>query len=315
MPFLPRLAVFCLLSATSLAALASAEEEPVKAADATGPAAAEKYLLKYKFQQGTQLRWQVEHRALVRTTVSGTSQTAETLSDSVKVWQVSKVDDEGRATFVHSVQSVDMRQKLTGRQEVRYNSQVDKTPPPGFEDVAKSVGVPLSVITLDTQGNIVSRQEKRPQSSVNQGQITIPLPTKEVAVGEQWAFPYDVDVPLQGGGVKQVKTRQRFTLEGVKDDVATIRVETQILTPIHDPAVESQLIQRESNGLVQFDIDAGRVIAQQTDIDKRVVGFQGEASSMHYVMRFVEKLLPEAAQTARSPRPTAAGPALPPKRK
>ena len=62
----------------------------------------------------------------MRTTVSGTTQTAETRSESVKLWEVKEVDETaGQATFVHSVESVDMRQSVSGRQDVHYNSETD----------------------------------------------------------------------------------------------------------------------------------------------------------------------------------------------
>ena len=44
-------------------------------------------------------------------------------------------------------------------------------------------------------------------------------------------------------------------------------------------------------GEVKFDIEAGRVVGQQMDIDKRILGFAGPTSSMHYIMRMEEKLL------------------------
>ena len=115
-------------------------------------------------------------------------------------------------------------------------------------------------------------------------------------VGHTWSLPQDIDIPLETGGVKRIKAIQQFTLEDVKTGVATIRVSTEILTPITDPAIESQLVQRESAGRVRFDIDAGRILGQQMDIDKHVVGFRGEASSIHYVNRFSEQLLPETGQ-------------------
>ena len=128
--------------------------------------------------------------------------------------------------------------------------------------------------------------------------MTIPLPEEPVAVGHTWSIPQEIDIPLEGGGVKKVKAVQQFVLEEVKTGVATIRVSTEVLTPITDPAVESQLVQRESAGRVRFDIDEGRVLGQQMDIDKHVVGFRGEASSIHYVNRFSERLVPEPARTA-----------------
>ena len=131
--------------------------------------------------------------------------------------------------------------------------------------------------------------------------MTVPLPENEVAVGESWSFPHDTSVRQKDGSTKQVKTRQKFTLTEVDKGIATIRVETDVLTPIRDPALEAQLIQHVTDGTVRFDIAAGRVVGQQTDIDKRVVGFQGEASSMHYVTRFSEELMREQPRH-RQPR-------------
>ncbi|NUQ63321.1 MAG: hypothetical protein HUU20_12650 [Pirellulales bacterium] len=275
-----------------------------RADEAEKTSAGEKYTLRYKFSPAETIRWEVVHRAKIRTTVSGTTQTAETVSSSVKVWRVTGVDDAGAATFENMVDSVDMSQKLTGRAEVRYNSQSDKEPPPGFENVAASLGVALSVITMDDRGKIVQRQQKQNKAatSENEGQITIPLPEQPIAAGETWSFPYDVDVPLPNGTIKKVKAQQKYTLTEVKEGIAFIEVTTQILTPIHDPAVEAQLIQRESHGTVKFDVEAGRVVGQQMDLDRRVVGFRGEASSLHYVMRFTEDLITgQEAKTASRP--------------
>lgn len=300
--------VGCCLVLCGLWSQAGLADAGPSGADATADRAeapAAKYLLRYKFRPGETIRWEVEHRASVRTTVSGTTQTAETVTNSIKAWQVSKVEPDGRATFVQRVESVDMRQKLTGRQEVRYNSLADKKPPLGYEDVAKAVGVPLAVITLDAQGNVVRREEKRPKPTANPGYLTIPLPTDAVPVGHRWSLPADIQVTLKDGRVKKVKTRQQFVLSEVAEGLATIQVETHVLSPVDDPAVEAQLIQSKSNGSVRFDIESGRVVAQQSDLDERVHGFQGEASTLHYATRFTEKLLPEAPGAAR--RPTAAG--------
>lgn len=259
---------------------------------------ADKYTLRYKFQPGETIRWEVGHRSKVRATVSGSTQTTETSSNSVKVWRVTDVQSDGTVTLEHSVEWVDMRQKLTGRDEVRYDSRVDAKPPVGFEDAAKSVGVTLSVVKMDARGKVLHRERRHPKEqpqtaepSQQEGWMTIPLPHEPVPVGHTWSLPLDMDVPLPGGTVKKVKAVQQFTLEEVKTGVATIRVSTDILTPITDPAVESQLVQRESAGKVRFDIDNGRVLGQQMDTDKHVVGFRGDASSIHYVNRFSERLL------------------------
>jgi hypothetical protein len=262
------------------------------AADAT------KYTLRYKFKPGETLRWEVEHLSKVRATVSGSTQSTDTASLSLKAWRVKEVKPDGSATFEHRVEWVDMRQTLTGRKEVHYDSRTQSTPPAGFESAAKSVGVPLSIVTIDARGKVIHREEvkakpnaaPRKSSPQTEGWMTIPMPEKPVAVGESWSLPEDIDVPLEGGAIKKVKAVQQFELQGVKDGVASIHVSTDILTPV-DPAVESQLVQHASEGVVRFDIDAGRILSQQMDIDKSVVGFRGDASSIHYVNRFSERLV------------------------
>jgi hypothetical protein len=270
-------------------------------------AESEKFTLRYQFHPGETIRWEVEHRSNVRTSVSGHTKTTETLTTSVKVWRVQEVRPDGAATFVHSVERGEWRQKLTGRPEVRYNSQTDAKPPVGFETVARSIGVPLSVVTMDAQGKVLHRERRDTKSPASaptnnmaqpEGWMTIPLPVEPVPAGHTWSFPQDIDVPLETGGIKRVKAIQQFTLEGVKTGVATIRVATEILTPITDPAIEARVVEREVAGRVRFDVDAGRILGQQMDIDKHVVGFRGEASSIHYVNRFSEQLMPEPAKTA-----------------
>ena len=164
------------------------------------------------------------------------------------------------------------------------------------------LGVPLSVISLDVQGKVLERKSYPLKAAVaGEGEITVPLPEGPIAVGQQWSQPHDIELTLSKGGVRKIKSRQTFALEGVKTGVATIRVETQILSPIHDPAIEAQLIQYQSSGTVRFDLDAGRILGQQMDVDRGVVGFRGEASSIHYLTRFTEEFLSADAAVAARP--------------
>ena len=137
----------------------------------------------------------------------------------------------------------------------------------------------------------------------NENWVTVPLPREPVPIGHTWSIPQEIDVPLEGGIVKRVKAIQQFTLEEVKTGVATIRFSTDILTPVTDPVIESQLVQRESMGKVRLDIDEGRILSQQIDIDKHVVGFRGDASSIHYVNRFSERLAPGAQDGGKTEPP------------
>lgn len=276
---------------------------------AKAPSAA-KYILRYKFKPGETLRWEVVHRARVETAIAGVSQTVDTYSKSIKVWRVTEVAPDGSATFENSVEHVEMRQKSSGRMERHYNSQTDKNPPPDFRDVAQSVGVPLWAITLDPLGKIVKRQIlKAKPGTETQGQITLPLPKDPVAAGQTWTLTYDTELAGNDGTVKRVKIQQSFTLEGVEGNVATIRVSSQVLSPIRDPALEALLVQREPSGRVRFDIAKGKVIEEEMDIDKEIVGFAGKASTMHYRTRLTEKYLDSAGAGDSGAEATASRPA------
>lgn len=282
---------------------------PAVCAEDPPAAASEKYDLKYKFRAGETVRWKVEHRAKIRTTVSGTTQTAETESHSVKLWTIKQLGAKtGNIEFVHSVESILMKQRLSGRQEEVYDSTKDSAPPLAFQEVAKSVGVPLSQVRIDSQGRVIERVNHSSQAGGNDSQIAVPLPEQPIAVGETWSLPTEVELKLDSGAVKKVQTRQQFTLEEVKNGVAVIRTETIILTPVRDPALEAQLVQRQSAGTIRFDIERGRVLSQELSQDKQVVGFRGEASALNYEARFKETLLSDGDLASR-PK---AGPEPPP---
>ncbi|MBN2023119.1 MAG: hypothetical protein JW809_10030 [Pirellulales bacterium] len=261
------------------------------------------YLLRYKFTQGETLRWDVVHRGRIDATVSGSTKTTETVSKSIKAWRVKEITPDGSAVFEHSVEYVDMWHRLTDCAPVRYDSRKDAKPPRAFEQAAQRVGKPLCQITLDNRGKILGRKELIVgPAKVSEGEITMPLPEDPVAVGQTWSEKHDVTVPLETGGVKKILTLQKYALKDVRTGVATIEVATQILTPIDDPAIEAKLIERGSRGTVRFDVDAGRVLSQRMDLDKRVVGFRGAGSALNYLTRFTEQLLPVEGGLARRDR-------------
>jgi len=260
--------------------------------------AGRKYDLRYKVSAGETIRYKVLHLATIETRIRGVTQTAKSRSASTKAWKVTGVDAQHGFTFVHSVEDIDMWNQISGIQEVRYNSKTDKKPPLGYEDAAASVGVPLTVATVDAYGKLLKRENKRRQFGQG-GQLLVPLPPHEVKIGDKWFYPYEVIVKLRSGQIKRIKLHEQYRLESVKTGVATISVETQVLTPLKDPEIESQLVQRLTSGTIKFDIDAGRVLSRQLDQDKVVIGFSGPESFMKCLARLTEELLPADARTAR----------------
>jgi hypothetical protein len=267
------------------------------------------YQLQYKFRRGEEIRTKVAQVSTIETTIAGSTQTTEMKSYSTKLWRITEVEQSGAMTLENLVENVDMRNQMSGRQEVRYNSQTDAAAPPGYEDVAKSIGKVLSIVTIAPTGAVLKREDKgRRPAAEQRGSLLVPLLPKEpIPIGHVWSVSTDVDVATDDGGARPIKTRQRYELERVEKGVATIAVETQILTPTSDPKIRVQLIQRLSKGHIRFDTEAGRILSQQTDLDERVLGFSGAESSMHYVARFTEELLPatgkSVAADTKAPHP------------
>src|SRR5262245_8266355 len=171
------------------------------------------YPLAYKFAAGDEIRTKVVHLVTVETTIKGVNQTASTRSVSTKLWKIARIEPTGNIVFEHSVEDVNMWQNVTGREETRYNSTTDKTPPPGHEHIAASLGKVLSVITMDRNGRILSRDDKQQQFNPGIGDLTVPFPSEPVKAGGTWSIPNEVRVSLEDGTVKKVSTRQRYKLE------------------------------------------------------------------------------------------------------
>lgn len=278
--------VVALLLVGLISAANSARAEQAASAPASGT-----HLLRYKFALGDVLRYDVRHATNVRTTIDNSTQQAESESESVKVWKVTDVLPNGEMEFLHVVDSVKMTNQVPDRPANVYDSRTDAKPPRGFEQVAQAVGVPLSLVRIAADGTVTHREEKHPQPPTSPDMpITLQLPKEPIAVGEKWSQPYDVSAQRQSGAKLQVHTRRVCKLRQVKSGVAVIDVEYQILSPV-DPFVRSQLVERLTEGTVRFDLERGRILEQEHNVDKRVLGFAGKASSMHFVARTQERLI------------------------
>jgi len=259
------------------------------------------YRLAYQHKAGDLMRTRVVHLATVETKIKGVAQTTKSRTVSTRLWNIRDVDAQGNITFDHSVERVEMWNSIEGRQEVHFDSAVDKNPPAEFSTVAASVGKVLATIKIDPHGRILERNNAQAQFNPGIGEVTIPFPNVPVKAGNTWSIPDELKLPLEDGTIKKVQTRQQYRLEKVEAGVATITLETQVLTPVNEPKVQSQLVQRLQRGTLKFDVDAGRLIHKQLDIDEEVFGFSGNDSHMQYLARFTEEPIKEGEQTAKTP--------------
>jgi len=208
------------------------------------------------------------------------------------------VDADGVATLEQSVDDVTMTSRTSDHGEVRWSSGSTDEPPPGYELVPHSLRVPLVRLKVTPDGRVLDRRELRPCPPAATGDlVVVPLPEEAVPEGKEWTVPQEVVVEVPNGPRKNVRTRLRYRLESVHDGIATIAVDTTVLTPIDDPRLEARLLERIWDGTIEFDLKAGRVISRKTGIDRRVVGFGGPQSSVRYKASLDESVI------AATPKP------------
>lgn len=248
-------------------------------------------VLRYRFSPGETIAMDVTHRALTETTIAAARQSVETATDSTKLWKVVSVDDAGRATIEHSVGDATMTSRTSDKGEVRWSSRDTAPAPADYEAVRQSLGVPLSRVVVDATGRVLERRDLRPIPPSNTGDLlVVPLPDEPARVGTEWTVPQEVVVEVPAGPRKAVRTRLRYQVERIADGVATIRVDTTVLTPIDDPRLEARLLERIWDGEIEFDVNRGRLLRRSTGVDRRVVGFSGPESSVRYKASLEERL-------------------------
>lgn len=262
----------------------------ISAEDTTSPSK-NVQILRYKFRQGETISVRVSHRALTETTINGTTQHVETATDSTKSWKITHVDKDGNATLEHLIDHVKMMSRTSEMETVRWDSDGSKAPPDGYGGVQLSLGKPLSELTIDSCGRVINRKDFFPSPPSNTGDLmVVPLPDEPVAVGTTWTVPDTIVVDIPGSTGKSVRTRLRYQVTKLKKDRATIKVDTTVLTPVHDPQTESRLLERIWSGEIIFSIDHGRIISRSVNVDRRVIGFHGPASSIRYKASREEEL-------------------------
>lgn len=246
------------------------------------------YLLRYRYEKGDVLRWNVLQSLRITTSVRGKTERVETASRSSKIWTVVHVDGDGTATFEYKVEDVDMQHSKTGEDTSKYDSRKDKTVPPYFANLEGTIGVPLARLTIDVRGEMKGKTSLRKYSAENkENRIAVPLPEKPVTVGESWSIDMPIELKQSNGTVKKISARQKFTLQSVRTGIARIDFVSQILTPL-DPKEKAQILDKYSNGQLTLDLDAGHVVSQQLITDERVVGFQGVSDNIHHFSRLDE---------------------------
>jgi hypothetical protein len=294
----------------------SQAQVPATAAESANPPSAappEKYKLEFKFRRNQVVHQEISHDFQLTTNKNQDTETARNSTKSKRHYQVVAVDAktgiaelELTIDWVHMLASFD-KGDGTPAEPIEFQSDDPKKHPKKFDDILSSIGKhdrrrfsPTGApVKAPTQG---PRRPEPAVTNVTDGNLEahlFPLPEQAVAIGETWKERFDVRVKDDQQNLVLISLQRRYKLTEVKNGRAFIDCRTVILTPIQNPAVAAQFIEREITGTIEFDIEQGLIVSREWSVDKTLVGAVGANSSMRAISRYREKLLGSEATADR----------------
>lgn len=258
------------------------------------------YTLRYQFHRGEIVGYKVDHQTQVFLQQQQAEQHVEHGSLTNKRYTVRKVDEAGNATLDLQIDRVQLTAEVDGGNSVAYDTASGELPPTEFQGIDATVGKPHVRVEVSPRGELLSldwliatSQTSKPTiEDAAKLDIMVVLPEQPVRVGDTWKEPFEVEINATPTLKKSVRLQREYTLKSVEGSQATIALKTVVLTPLHDPAQESQLVSKTPRGTVSFDLARGVVTARTQKVDKVVVGFSGDDSKVHTISSRTEELAP-----------------------
>jgi hypothetical protein len=271
------------------------------------------------------MHFEVSQESEIKTHVKEETETVRNSSKARRHFTVKAVDEQAGTAdlelfidWVHMLASFENPSRPK-TEPIEFQSDDPEKHPKQFEDVLATVGKPRATIRFSTSGKPLKVLEgalppppaaanalakgpvARPVADTTPETYFLPLPEAPVAVGESWKDLIDLLLYDNLKNPARVTIQRNYRLVEVKAGRATIELRTTVLTPVKNPSIAGQLIQREISGKIVFDLERGAVVMRESWVDNSVVGPFGERSSMQARSKHREKLLDDETTGERDP--------------
>lgn len=284
---------------------------PVPAPPATTGAAKGAVTLKYKWEANQIFYFDSTSLMSISTSKETTSETAMNESRSFKHYRVVSIDSQGNATLELIIDRVKMYARFGENDPLTFDSDSKSPPPPQLRGIRDSIGVPTARVQVSMfgalkevirLGDAPAPKGGVPDNDPSNNFLTV-LPEKPIEVGGSWSEKIDVRVSVTKELTQNVTILRKFELDAIEGNLARISMDSTVLTPVNDPMIKGQLIQRTPSAKIVFDIDKGEIVSRETKLDKTEMGVLGPKSSMRAVGEFVERMVTreETAKLAEEP--------------
>lgn len=287
--------------------------------------AAPRHRLAYRFRPGQELRYEIDHRSSVGVRKGEAMQTIEDHTITERRLRVVSVEEDGAAVIEPVIDRVRMTLQFDDAEPVQYDSADESAPPPRhFQEIHRTVGRPTARMRVAPHGELLGLTRlavaEPVQSAESDGKNPTPKPTEKaesefqadenllallpaepVPVGHVWKERFTAKVKVDRNIERAATLQREFKLEKVDGNIATIAVRIAIITPVADPAILAQLIQRTPAGTIEFDMERGEIISRTLSQDQTIYGAIGPMSSLRAASELTERRI-DPQRTAQAER-------------
>ena len=241
--------------------------------------------LRHQFEKGADFYLAKHENAQVVVSLESGDSTLSHTADSLRRFRVVDVAADGNATIRLEIVEIQMT-ATTSEGSISYDSRSTTKPIEQFEEVAETIGKPLAEFVVTTKGEVVSVKpihESATELDTSAQSLEHPfvlLPDEPIAVGDRWSETLKTVVKLPEKLPESVKLKRNYVLESIDGDVAKVSWKTLVLTPIQDPTLEGEIVQRAFHGSYTFDVSAGGLVTRDAEASGDVVGFQGPGTHL-----------------------------------
>lgn len=272
--------------------------------------------LRYKFVPGQLVRYDVQLNDDYQIQVGEDKDTPYSHQSSVKNYRVKKVEADGSAILELTIESVNLEINQNG-ETFRYDSQrkseegkesEDALNQPVFLAMKALVGKPHLQLRVTPHGEVSAFVPlvKGDQVPDNPSQVAfdvlLRLPESPIAVGGTWKEDFEINLPIPESSLrKPVKVQRHYTLKSVEGPLATIELNTKVLTILELPEEQMQLLRRRPSGTIVLDLDRGLLVSKDLKQDNEVSGFSTGPSHIRFQQVISEKLRDADVVSSDSP--------------
>jgi hypothetical protein len=245
----------------------------------------------FKWQKGQSFTYKIKHvTSVVETLESGTNKSESDL-ELVNRWSVTEID-KNVATLSLTLVKMRHEQKRGNGDTLLFDSQnFEKSTPELREQMMKYIGQTVAIVRLDEFGRVLEVKQGNAANFDVEPPFVVVFPDAKAAVGQAWRRPFKLTLdPPYGTGEKH-EVEQRYDCRKLEKNLATVGIKTEFKTMPDNALERLPLLQKEIEGEVIFDLQAGRLLSARLNTDKTVENHKGKGSSYQFKSQYVRALV------------------------